>query len=265
MFGFGGRAQADSGRGADIAYKVTLTFEEAAFGKTLDVRLNRTERCKSCAGTGAKNGKEFSSCEQCKGTGKMQYVQDGMFGRNITVRACNKCSGTGKIIKEKCGYCAGRGQERKENSIKVEIPAGIDSGQFLVQGEGEQGARSNGDLILNIVVMRHKHFTRKGQDLYLEVPVPFTQAILGARVKIPAVKGYLELEIPEYTQPGTQLRLKGKGLKYPNRNHYGDIIVTVLAECPKKLNSAQKDILKRFVREEEDSQYERVREFKKNV
>ena len=264
-FTSGGRTT-DTGRGSDIAVNATLTFEEAAFGVTRELSISRTERCKACSGTGAKGAKEFTTCYACNGTGKVQYATDSLFGRTVNVRPCNKCNATGRIIKEKCPVCGGKGSERKTTTVKVEFPAGIDTGQTLnVSGAGEQGAKSNGDLLINITVMRHKLFVRKGSDLYLDLPITFTQAILGAKIKIPGLKGALEVAVSENTQTGTQIRLRGQGIKNLRGITNGDVIVTLNVELPKKLSSAQKDQLKRFMDGEDDSQYDKVREFNRKV
>jgi molecular chaperone DnaJ len=265
MFTGGGRAQ-DDGRGVDLTQNVTLTFEEAAFGVTREINVTRTEKCKACSGTGAKNGTEYTVCYSCNGTGKVQFTQDSIFGRTVNVRPCVKCNGAGKLIKEKCGVCSGKGMERKHTSIRVEFPAGVDSGQTLtVSGEGDQGLRASGDLLLNINVMSHKLFKRKGTDLYLDVPITFTQAILGDKVRIPGLKGGLELAIPEFTQTGSVFRLKGQGIKHLRRDANGDILVTVTVEMPRKISGGQRDCLKQFNAAADENQYDKVREFKKKL
>jgi molecular chaperone DnaJ len=245
---------------------MNLTFEEAAFGLKKEIRFPRTERCKACRGTGAKGGTAYTKCPSCGGTGKVQYVQDTMFGRAVSVRPCNKCGGTGNNITEKCPECGGKGLERKTVTLTVDVPAGVDNGQTLtVKGEGEAGKNASGDLRIQINVMPHKLFKRQDTDLFLTLPITFTQAILGDKVRIPGLKGPLELTIPEGTQGGDVLRIKGHGIKQLRREAYGDILVTIVVEVPKKLSAAQRDAVKRLADGMDENAYEKVRDFKKKL
>lgn len=244
MFNGGdGRESAASG-GGDITLNVTLTFEEAAFGVDKDIAVNRFEPCEACHGVGAKGGTAFTKCNNCGGTGKVRFAQDTPFGRVVNMRACNVCSGSGKIIKEPCPSCSGRGMIRKNTTLRIKFPAGIEPNQIMsVQGEGERsktGARA-GNLVLMISVMSHKLFKRKGLDLSIEIPVPFTQALLGDKVLVPTLKGNkIAFPLPEGTQSGTTFKLKGQGIENSKKSATGDLLVTVIIEFPKSLTKDQK-------------------------
>ena len=169
---FGGRGETHSqARGQDINLAMDLTFEEAAFGCEKNITLGKIERCASCKGTGAKDGKEFTTCSECGGTGRVRFQQNTLFGTTIREGSCPKCNGSGKIVKEKCPDCAGRGYNRVNKNIKVKFPAGIDDGQTLrMRGEGNAPTREgvNGDLNIKVSVLQHKILTRKGNDFHLQ-------------------------------------------------------------------------------------------------
>ncbi|MCL2540570.1 MAG: molecular chaperone DnaJ [Firmicutes bacterium] len=249
----GGQARNTAIHGSDIVVKLTLNFAEAAFGVSRTVTLMRTELCKDCSGTGAKGGKEYTTCTQCGGSGQVRYQQDTIFGRVVNTGVCKSCSGTGKIIKEKCAVCGGKGYKRVQASVAVNIPAGIDNDQVLtVRGEGESGIRGgpNGDLQVEISVKPHLLLKREGFDIKLDLPVPFTTAMLGGKIKIPSLDGKLELTIPENTQTGTILRLRGKGIKHLNKSStYGDMYVNVIVELPKHLDKKGKEAFSKLQEE----------------
>lgn len=240
----GGRAKSNAVDGADIQVKMDLTFAEAAFGVKKNINLNRTETCSSCKGTGAKNGAEYMTCSHCNGTGRVQQAQNTMFGRIMTESTCPECNGTGKKIREKCKECNGSGVTRKNRDIEINIPAGIDDGQVIIlRGQGEAGRNggANGDMHIVIKVAPHKTLTRKGYDVYCDVPITFTESILGTKVKILGINEVLELTIPELTQPNAVIMLKGKGTKISNRNAYGDLYAKIIVEMPKSLDKKQKE------------------------
>lgn len=246
--GFGGGAQ--QGRngpraGNDLRYNLRISFEEAAFGCKKSFDFNREENCDVCHGSGAKPGTQVDTCQTCKGTGQVRSSGGFM----VTVRPCSACGGTGKIIKERCLDCSGSGRKQKKRTANVNIPAGIDDGQvIMMNGQGEPGINGGppGDLQIVISVRPHKLFKRNGVDLYLDMPISFTQAALGAEIDVPTLEGGTKHRIAEGTQSGTQYRLKGHGLKYINSNQKGDLILTVRVEIPKKLNEKQKNLLKQF-------------------
>lgn len=244
---FGGgrsRNNANSPRqGADIPVKVKLSFVEAAFGCKKSISITRNETCPHCKGTGAKNGTEFSTCPKCSGQGTVRQVQNSPFGQVVSESVCPDCLGTGKKIKEKCSNCSGAGTTRENRSIELNIPGGIDNDQVLtLRGQGEAGRNGgpNGDMQILIQIEPHKTLKREGFDVIQDVPITFTEALLGAKIKIPGINETLELTIPECTQNGTILTLKGKGIKVLNKNAYGDLFARIIVEMPKSLDKKEK-------------------------
>ena len=266
-FGGGSRSERVSERGEDINLQIEISFKEAIFGCEKPISFAKLEKCGDCNGTGAKDGKEFTVCPECHGTGRVRYQQNTMFGTTIREAGCSKCNATGKIIKEKCSSCGGKGYKRVNKTINLKIPAGIDDGQTLrLRGEGNSPTREgvSGDLNVRIKVAKDKILTRKEYDIYLDLYVPFTMAILGGKVEIPTVNGPYTLTIPELTMSGTVMRLKNKGVKYLNRDYYGDMLVTIKAEPPKSLDKKTKDALNDLQKSIGDKSYTRYSNFIKN-
>lgn len=265
---FSGEARESSGgggSGGDISLSVTLSFEEAAFGVVKDVGVNRYEPCSACRGTGAKNGTQYVKCNNCGGTGKVRFAQETPFGRVVSMKACNVCSGSGRIVKETCPTCGGRGLIRKNSNLRITFPAGIEPGQIMtVPGEGERsrnGAKS-GNLVLMINVMPHKFFKRKGLDLSVDIPVSFTQALLGDKVLVPTLKGgKIAFPLPEGTQSGTTFKLRGQGIENAKKGISGDLLVTVDVELPVGLTKEQKAKIKELHDSIKTDQYEKMKEF----
>lgn len=245
----GGRNQKNQGpkRGADLRYSTEITLEEAFSGIEKEVTITRNETCKTCSGTGAKPGTTAETCNVCHGTGSVTQMQTTILGQMQTTRPCNNCHGTGKIIKEPCIDCRGKGTIRKQVKVKIKIPAGIDDNQTIVlRGEGEPGEKSGpkGDLYITVHIRRHSIFTRKGDTIFCDVPITFTQAALGAELQIPMVDGSKETyKIPDGTQTGTKFTIRGKGFKNVNSNYRGDVIFTVQVQVPKRLSKEQRDLL----------------------
>ena len=267
MFGGGGgRTRAREDVGEDININVVLTFEEACFGAQKEISVTRKEPCPTCKGTGAKDGSKFKTCGTCGGTGRVKYAQDTPFGRVVSERVCSACQGKGKIIEETCPDCAGRGLTKKTVKLKVNIPAGVETGQVMtVRGEGEKSANGRaGNLQLIIEVEEHKIFSRSGMDLYLEMPVTFIQATLGEKVKIPTIKGTeLQFGLTEGITSGTVLKLKGHGIT--TKRGTGDMYVTVNVEMPKKLTKEQKAKIKALEDEFKIDQFDKVKAFSKRI
>ncbi len=267
-FGGGGRARSSVQKGEDIDIAMNISFEEACFGAEKTVTLNKIDKCSSCNGTGAKNGKEFTTCSSCQGTGRVRFQQSTPFGITIREGACPKCNGTGKIVKEKCENCSGKGYKRTQKTITIKIPAGIDDGQTLrMRGEGNAPLRDgiNGDLNVHISVSSHQILTRKGNDLYMDLYLPFTTTLLGGKVEVPLVKGSYTLTVPELTPSGTMMRLKGRGVKVLNRDSYGDLFITIKAECPKSLNKNSKALLEQLASGYSDNDYIKYSNFLKKM
>ena len=261
----GDRKDSHSSSGGDISLNVTLTFEEAAFGVTKEIPVNRFEPCSSCRGTGAKNGTQFVKCNNCGGTGKVRFAQETPFGRVVSMKACNVCNGSGRIIKEPCPVCGGRALIRKNSNLRITFPAGIEPNQIMtVPGEGERsrtGAKA-GNLVLMINVMPHKHFKRKGLDLLIDVAVTFTQALLGDKVLVPTLKGTkIAFPLPEGTQSGTTFKLKGQGIENVKKGLVGDLLVTVDIELPKMLTKEQKSKVKELHELLKSDQYDKSKEY----
>ena len=239
-------------RGADIRQSVTIKFEEAAFGKKIKVKINRSEECDQCHGSGAKPGTSKKTCPTCHGSGQVQSVQRTPFGNIASTRTCSTCNGEGEVIDSPCSKCHGKGSIRKTKTIEVDIPAGIDNGQMIkLGGQGELGTRGGprGDLYIEVNVQSHPLFTRDGYDVYLEMPITFAQATLGDKIQVPTLDGKVEYEVPEGTQTGTVFRLKGKGIPKLKSNVRGDQYVKVTVEIPKKLNEKQKELVREFAKE----------------
>ena len=257
MFGggfSGGSRQRRRGpeRGADIKQRVNISFEEAAFGKKVQVKINRSEECDQCHGSGAKPGTSKKTCPTCHGSGQVQSVQRTPFGNIASTRTCSTCNGEGEVIDSPCSKCHGKGSIRKTKTIEVDIPAGIENGQMIkLGGQGELGTRGGprGDLYIEVNVQSHPLFTRDGYDVYLEMPITFAQATLGDKIQVPTLDGKVEYEVPEGTQTGTVFRLKGKGIPKLKSNVRGDQYVKVTVEIPKKLNEKQKELVREFAKE----------------
>ena len=253
MFGFedafggrrGGRGRGARGqRGADLRYDMTLTFEEAATGVNSKIRLTRFENCEACKGTGAKSGTGMTTCSTCGGRGQMSY-QQGFF--SIT-RTCPACQGAGKVIRDACISCRGQGRVERERTLEVGVPAGVDSGTRLrMTGQGEPGTNGGptGDLYIFLEVKEHAFFERRGADLYCTIPVSFPQAALGAKIKVPTLRGEEDFEIPESTQSGQIFRVKGKGLPNPHGGK-GDLYINIRVVVPAKVSRDQKRLLEQL-------------------
>lgn len=260
--GFGGGRQRRRGpeRGADIRQRINISFEEAAFGKKVQVKINRSEECNECHGSGAKPGTSKKTCSTCNGSGQVQSVQRTPFGNIASTRTCSTCNGEGEVIESPCTKCHGKGSIRKTKTIEVDIPAGIDEGQMIkLSGQGELGTRGGprGELYIEVNVKSHQLFTREGYDVYLEMPITFAQATLGDKIQVPTLDGKVEYEIPEGTQTGTVFRLKGKGIPKLRSNVRGDQYVKVTVEIPKKLNDKQKELVRQFAKECGEEVHER--------
>ena len=267
--GFGGSRTKTAGvRGEDLQVQITLSFEEAVFGVKKDITLNRVESCSKCSGTGAKNGTEYTTCTDCHGTGQVRYQENSLFGTVIRQGPCKTCNGTGKIIKEKCTECNGNGYKKVTSTISVNVPAGIDDGQVLtMRGKGNCGKRGgeDGDLHIIVKVKPHKLLVRDGFDLSLKLYVPFYTLLLGGDVEIPLPKGTTTLKIPELTQSNTVFKLKGKGIKYLNREMYGNLSVTVVAETPKALSKSDRKAIEDIKNSIKPDSFARYKDYLKDI
>ena len=258
--GMGGARRNGPVQGNDVQHRITITFEEAAFGCEKSVDFFRYENCDTCSGSGAKPGTQPQTCPTCKGSGQVRTGGGFM----VTVRTCPTCGGEGKIIKEKCSSCSGTGRVRRKRNLKLRIPAGIQDGVSLVKrGEGEPGQRGGpaGDLYITVSIKPHKVFRRDGSNILLEMPITFTQAALGAEIDVPTLEKPVKQKIPEGTQTGTQFRIKGQGFPSLKNGIKGDLIVTVNVEVPRKLNEKQKDLLRQLDESMGGKEYEGRKSF----
>lgn len=256
-------------QGADLQYTMTLTFEEAVFGKETDIEIPREEECSTCHGSGAKPGTHPEECPYCHGSGQISTEQNTPFGRIVNRRVCHHCGGTGQVIKHKCPTCHGTGKVKKRKKIHIKIPAGIDNGQQLrVAGKGEPGINGgpNGDLYIIFQVKEHEFFERDGDDIYCEMPISFVQAALGDEIEVPTLYGKVKLKIPAGTQTNTKFRLRGKGVKSVRSTTPGDQHVIVRIVTPTKLTEKQKQLLREFAEisgktpdEQTDTFFEKVK------
>lgn len=270
--GRGGRSNnAGPQRGADLRYDMEITFEEAAFGVEKEISLKRAERCEHCHGEGAEPGSKVETCPECHGSGYIRFTQNTMFGQMVNERPCSRCHGEGKIISNPCKECGGSGTVKKTKKLKVKIPAGVDNGSRLrVGGEGEAGLKGgpSGDLYVYLYVKPHKFFERDGTTVLCEVPINIVQATLGAEIKVPTLDGQVTMKVPEGTQPGKVMRLKGKGIPSLRGGGRGDQLVRMKVVVPTKLTDKQKDALQKFadiskdnINPEEKSFLNKVKDF----
>ena len=236
-------------RGDNVGVRLELTFEEAAFGVEKEVTYPRIENCAACNGSGSADG-VIETCGNCRGTGQVRSVQNFMGMTMQSTAECPHCSGRGKIIKTPCTTCRGKGKVRRNHKVKVKIPAGIDMGQSIrAAGEGNVGSNGgpNVDLLVEISIRNHPIFTRRGMEVYCEVPISFTQAALGAKLQIPTLDGKEEFEIPEGTQTGKTFTIFGKGIpNVHNPKRRGNHHFTVVVETPTKLTKEQKELLQQL-------------------
>ncbi len=268
--GFGGGRQRRRGpeRGADIKQRVNISFEEAAFGKKVQVKINRSEECEECHGSGARPGTSKKTCPTCHGSGTVQSVQRTPFGNIASQRTCSTCDGEGEINESPCNKCHGKGSVRKTKTIEVDIPAGIDDGQMIkLSGQGEVGEKGGprGDLYIVVNVQKHDIFTREGYDVYIEMPIRFTQAALGDKLEVPTLDGKVSYNLPEGTQTGTVFRLREKGIPKLRSNSRGDQYVKVIIDTPKKLNEDQKELLRKFDESCGNKVHEKQRNWKNKI
>lgn len=247
VFGFGdvfGGQQRGGGRnrpakGDDLRYDMTLSFEEAAFGKLVDIQVPKLEPCERCKGKGAEPGSGSITCPACQGRGEQIFSQGFLSVR----RTCSSCGGVGQIVKQVCRDCRGDAYRQVNRKLRVTVPAGIADGNRLrIPAEGQPGANGgpNGDLYIFFAVKEHPVFEREGNDLHCTVPVSVTQAVLGDEIEVPTLEGPHKLAIPEGTQSGTELRIRGKGVAEVQGRGRGDLVVHVDVRIPSRLTKDQK-------------------------
>ena len=240
--GSGGRSRSNVYRGADLRYNLEVSLEEAARGAETRIRIPTMDECDTCHGSGAKPGTEPVSCPTCNGHGQVR-MQQGFFS---IAQTCPKCHGNGKVVQDPCGSCGGQGRIKRQKTLSVKIPAGVDEGDRIrLSGEGESGVNSgpSGDLYVVIHLRSHDVFNRDGNNLHCEMPISFTKAALGGEIEIPTLDGYAKIKIPSETQSGKVFRLRGKGIKGVRSSVTGDLLCHVVVETPVNLTSRQKELL----------------------
>ena len=265
MFGGGSRRNSNAPRrGSDVESRVVISFEEAAKGCKKTIKITRITNCDDCSGTGAEKGTSPITCSACRGSGRVTVQQRTPFGVVQTQRTCDRCGGQGKTIEHPCKTCQGKGKIRKTTDKEIEIPAGIDNGQaFSITGGGNVGINGgpSGDLVIEVAIRPHEFFTRKGFDVYCEIPVTYAQATLGGEIVVPTLDGKVRFNIHEGTQPGEKFKLRDKGIKRLNYSGKGDQYVIISVEVPKNLNKKQKELLKAFEEATDDKNYNKKKSF----
>ena len=234
-------------RGADLQQRVVLSFEEAAFGAEQEVDVTRVEQCHRCSGAGNEPGSKVSTCATCRGNGQVRRMQRSLFGQFAQVSACPTCQGRGSVIDTPCTNCRAAGQERRKRRTAVSIPAGVHSGmQVRLAGQGDLGRNGGpaGNLYIQLEVKEHPIFTREDSDLVYHLPVNMAEAALGVEKEVPTLDGdSVEVKVPQGTQPGTEFRIRGKGIPHINSNRRGDLRVLVDLEVPRNLSAHQRKLL----------------------
>jgi molecular chaperone DnaJ len=244
MFSMGGSQQRGSQqrRGDDLRFDLTVDFEAILFGTETEVKLRRRESCEACHGRGSASGRGPTVCSQCQGRGQLRF-QQGFFS---VARACGACGGTGHVITDPCTVCRGETRVVKDFKLNVKVPAGIENGtRIRYGGEGDAGLHGapKGDLYIVLSIRHHDYFERDGHNLRCVVPISFPQAALGAEIEIDGLDGPLTLKIPEGTQNGRELRVRGRGVPFLNDKGTGDLIVTLAVQIPGKLSRAQRELI----------------------
>jgi len=238
----GGRQRSNVYRGADLRYNLEISLEEAARGTETRIRIPTMEQCEPCHGSGAKPGTQPKTCPTCNGQGQVR-MQQGFFSIQQT---CPKCHGSGKVVETPCSTCSGVGRIKRQKTLSVKIPVGVDEGDRIrLAGEGEAGVNGgpSGDLYVVIHIREHAVFQRDHNDLHCEMPISFTTAALGGEIEIPTLDGAAKIKIPAETQSGKAFRLRGKGIKGVRSNVHGDLLCHVVVETPVSLTARQKELL----------------------
>ncbi|MDP7264165.1 MAG: molecular chaperone DnaJ [Candidatus Thermoplasmatota archaeon] len=246
---FGGMGGSRSQRGENLEYTVSIPLKKAYEGGKVSITIPRTVDCSDCKGTGAKGGK-LKTCPQCKGSGRIQSGRSAGMGQMfMSIGACPSCGGRGKTAAKPCDRCGGRGSRSERSNISVTVPRGIRSGKKMrLRGKGNAGGPGGppGDLYLGVEVTDDEKFRREGDDLYRDIIIPFYKAILGAEIEVPTMKGHSRVKVPAGIQPGTKLRMKGKGMPRMGGKGYGNLYVVIGVNIPKRLSEKQRELIAEF-------------------
>ncbi len=233
--------------GSDLKIRLPLTLEEISTGVEKTIKIKKYIVCDECGGSGASKGTGYRVCPNCNGTGQVQQVSRSFFGQFVSISTCSNCGGTGQIVAEPCVRCNGEGRVQGEETVSVNIPAGVENGNYLnLRGKGNAGKRGGeaGDLIIVIEQKEHPHFIREGDDVYYYLLLSIPEAILGAKIEVPTLYGKETIKIEPGIQPGTQIRLREKGIPHLNQYGKGDQIVIVNVYIPNSISSKEKELLK---------------------
>jgi len=243
-------SRSQKARGRDIHVRIRLTLEEIAEGTTKEISFSRYEHCDSCKGVG---GSGTTTCTTCQGRGEKKHVSRSMFGQFVQITVCSDCQGEGRVIKNKCIKCSGEGRVRLERTLKVNIPAGVSTGNYIpLRGEGHYGPGGRGNVIIEIEEKEHPLFIRAGDNIVIETPISITTAILSGDMQIPTLNGKKKIKIPSGTQSGELIRVKGSGIKKLNGGR-GDELVRIVIHIPRHLSNQEKSLLSELERVRSES------------
>lgn len=254
MFGFGRpRKKRDAKRGKDVEIEIEISLEDVLMGKEAEIYLDKFITCDRCQGQGAEPGTKINECFSCRGTGEVQQIKRTFFGSFTRTTICPECGGEGKRPEKPCNVCKGEGRIRGREKVKIFIPAGVDSNQVIkIEGRGDAGRRGAraGDLYVRIFVKKHPLFQRKGDDLYISLPISFSQAALGDEIEVPTLEGKkILLKVPPGTDSGKILRISGKGIPHFSGYGRGNLYIELIVKTPKKLTKKQKELLEKLKEE----------------
>lgn len=243
--------RAGPSRGSDLRYDLEISLEEAFSGTTREIEFTHLAQCETCRGSGAAVGTLIKACDRCAGTGVMRMVRQTPLGQFVTQSACSKCEGEGQIVEHPCPVCGGRGRRETDRTLSVKVPAGVEEGSRIrISGNGEAGLHGGapGDLYVYISVAPHPTIRREGLETFVDVPISFPQAALGATILVPSLEGDLDLPIGAGTQSGSVFRMRGHGMPTVRGTQRGDHIVTVHVAVPQSLNNQQRELLEEYAR-----------------
>jgi molecular chaperone DnaJ len=255
IFGFGApeKSKKDLRKGKDIQVDMEITLEEVMKGSARKISLIKMNSCSRCKGTGAEPGTETNECFSCRGMGQVQQVKRTVLGSITRIVVCPECGGEGAKPEKPCNVCKGEGRVRNEETININIPAGVDTNQVIrMEGKGEAGKKGgkSGNLYIRILVKKHPVFNRKGDDLYIQVPITFSQAALGDEIEVPTLeKTTMLLKVPDGTESGRVLRISGKGIPHFSSYGRGNLYVELMVKTPRKLTKKQKELLDKLKEE----------------
>ena len=264
---FGNRnAENNSRRSLDLQYRIKISFMDAAKGVKQEIKLDRDQKCEYCSGTGSKSLKK-EVCSTCKGRGQVISTKRTPFGTFSVQQVCPTCNGSGKVIKDPCPYCNGKGYRHRDSKIKVDIPAGINNNDVIkLRGLGNVRNNYKGDLYLHVLVEPHKFFKRDGADLYVELPLTYSELLLGTNLKIKCVQDVVNLKIPSNTSTHTLFKIKGKGLSdIHRRGLHGSLYVKVILENPKKISRDYKKVIEQLSDLEEKDTKKKIKDKYKDI